>query len=176
MATATTSTEFVGLLFERICVGKDKETDIKKHRLSFRKMVFSDAADRIKQTTFIYLEDEPELKNGLRYNVSASYDEDMKRWVIDSIDRVDDLEFEAKFVSVRKWKKHDDTQLWKFNLQGCLEIENTDKHPWPNVGTFFYENDDEDDLKELKKNVRYKFCATYSDDQKCWEITSWDDI
>ena len=58
----------------------------------------------------------------------------------------------------------------------CLEIKNTEKHPWPRIGTFFYDNDNEDKLKELKKKVRYHFFATYCDDQKCWEITDWEDI
>ena len=47
MATATTSTEFVGLLLGRSYLGKDKESDTKKYRLVFTKMVISDVEDRI---------------------------------------------------------------------------------------------------------------------------------
>ena len=49
MVTATTSTDFVGLLLEGMYVGKDKESDT-KNRLVCTKAIFSDIEDRISDT------------------------------------------------------------------------------------------------------------------------------
>jgi len=66
MATANSvdSTDFVALLVSKMSLGKDKETDTKKHSVTFTKMVFDDPKERITQKTFLYLDHEPNLKTG----------------------------------------------------------------------------------------------------------------
>lgn len=183
MATANSvdSTDFVALLVSKMSLGKDKETDTKKHLVTFTKMVFDDPNDKIKRTQFLYLDDEPDLKTGRRYSVSASYDTDRKRWVADSITEDDDmLDFEAIFIGASKWqtlktKKNKEDQMWKFNLRDCRETDNDDNKPWGRGMTFYYVDDDGDEIKDLKKNCKYEFRAIYGEDQKAWEIQSWDE-
>ena len=162
-------------------MGKDRETDTKKHTLTFAKMVFDDPKERIKQRTFLYIEDEPDLRTGLRYSVSSSYDTDRKRWVVDTIDSDESIEFQAKFVSLHKWrssktKKSGDEQMWRLTLRDCIETDNEENKPWPRLRTFFYVEDDEDKLKNLKKNTTYEFQANYSEEEKAWEIQDWDEV
>ena len=180
MATAVESSDFVALLIEKMYIGKDKESGLKKHKLTFTKIVFDEPKDRIPQKTFLYFDDEPDLKTGLRYSVNSTYDTDEKHWVVDHIDADDTLTFEAKFVSAHKWrslktKKSGDAQMWKLTLRECQETDNEDNKPWPRSMTFFYTDDDGDEIKTLKKNTRYEFDACYDEEEKAWEIQTWDD-
>lgn len=183
MAAANTvdSSDFVALLVSKMSLGKDRETDTKKHTVTFTKMVFDDPKERITQKSFLFLDDEPPfLKAGRRYSVRASYDTDRKRWVADSINPEDDqLDFEARFLSASKWrtmqsKKNDEDQMWKLELRDFLETDNEDKRPWPGgVKTFYYVDDDGSEIRTLMKNCKYEFSASYDEDKKAWEINSW---
>ena len=184
MATANTidSCDFVALLVSKMSLGKDRETDTKKHTVTFTKIAFDDPNEKITQKSFLYLDDEPAfLKAGRRYYVRASYDTDRKRWVADSIDPDDDqLEFEARFLSASKWrtaqtKKNDEDQMWKLELRDFSEADNDHKKPWPGGVIFYYVDADGSYIRDLKRNCKYEFSARYDEDQKAWEISSWDE-
>ena len=180
-ANAVDASDFVALLVSKMSLGKDRETDTKKHTLTFTKMTFDDPKDRITQKSFLFLDDEPPfLKSGRRYTVSASYDTDRKRWVADSVYPDDEqLDFEARFLSASKWrtletKRNDGDQMWKLELRDFRETDNEDKKPWPGgVKTFYYVDEDGSEIRDLKKNSVYEFSANYDEDQKAWEISNW---
>ena len=179
MATATTATSFVGLLEERTYVGRDKDTNDKKYRLRFRNVVFPEGEDHITQRSFYYImSDEDELKSlriGCRIKADVELDEDTKKWMANSLDPDDELEFEARFVSATRWKKRDGVQLWKFTLQSCHETGD-EKLPWPRVGTFFYVSEDDSTVTELRRNTTYEFEAHYELEEKTYEIIKWEKI
>jgi len=184
MANTVDSSDFVALLVSKMTLGKDKETDTKKHNVTFTKMVFDTPEERITQKSFLFLDDDPPLlKAGRRYSVRASYDTDRKNWMADSIDPDDEeLNFKARFISASKWrtaesKKNNEDQMWKLELRDFYETDNEDNKPWPGgVKTFYYVDDDGSEIRELKKNCRYEFSSRYDEDRKAWEISSSEEI